>query len=107
MRSKEVMIRSELVTRILNKKPDLYRHQAETAVDAVLNAIEQALCRSRRVELRGFGVFAAKRRRQKEGYNPRTGGTVAIPEKLYPVFRPGKETLQRLNGQSVTLPSIS
>jgi integration host factor subunit beta len=102
-----VMIRPELIKRILATNPRLLHRHVEAAVNLVLDEIQDALQQGQRVELRGFGVFAAKRRRQKESFTPRTRATMAIPEKLYPVFHPGKEMMQRLNDQSPALPGIS
>ena len=94
------MIKSELVTRILERNPDLYHRHVEQAVKTVLHTIEQALARGDRVELRGFGVFTAKKRRPKEGRNPRTGVAVAVPEKWHPFFHPAREIHRSLNGHS-------
>ena len=50
-----------------------------------------------RVELRGFGVFSIRARGARVGRNPRTGDEVAVPSKIVPHFRPGKELHERLN----------
>ena len=53
--------------------------------------------RGDRVELRGFGVFSTRGRPRRVGRNPRTGDEVAVPGKLVPYFRVGKELHERLN----------
>lgn len=91
------MIKSELVQKLAEQNPHLYQRDIENVVGAVLDEITQALKRGDRVELRGFGAFAAKARDARVGRNPRTGAKVAVTDKLVPQFRAGKEMRHRLN----------
>jgi len=52
--------------------------------------MSEALVRGHRIELRGFGTFSINRRPPRMGRNPRSGESVAIPEKHVPHFKPGK-----------------
>ena len=61
------MIKSELVHRISDQKPQLYGREVEKVVNTILEEIAAALARGGRVELRGFGVFAIKLRRARRG----------------------------------------
>ena len=56
------MIKSELVQRVANYKPDLYQRDAERILDTILNEIVSAMARGNRVELRGFGAFSVRTR---------------------------------------------
>ena len=67
------MIKSELVHRISDQKPQLYARDVEKVVNTILDEIAAALARGDRVELRGFGVFAIKLRQARRGRNPRSG----------------------------------
>ena len=67
------MIKSELVHRISDQKPQLYGRDVENVVNTILDEIAAALARGDRVELRGFGVFAIKLRQAHRGRNPRSG----------------------------------
>ena len=91
------MIKSELVLKIAEKYPHLYQRDVEKIVNSIFDEITDALVRGDRVELRGFGAFAAKTREARIGRNPRTGETVAIADKRTPSFKTGKELRQRLN----------
>ena len=91
------MIKSELVQKIAEEKPDLYQRDVENIVNAILDTITEALARGDRVELRGFGAFSVKKRDARTGRNPRTGETVSVSEKVIPVFKTGKEMRGRLN----------
>jgi len=95
------MIKSELVSKLTEQKPHLYQREIEQVVNAILDTIADALARGDRVELRGFGAFAVKRRDARTGRNPRTGETVPVEEKVIPVFKTGKEMRQRLNGRGI------
>jgi integration host factor subunit beta len=77
--------------------PGLYQRDAETAVDAVLDAITEALANGNRVEIRGFGAFSAKERRSRVGRNPRTGQRVPVAAKRVPMFKASKEIREALN----------
>ena len=72
----------------------MYKRQtqrdAEFAVKAILDAMNDALVRGHRIEIRGFGSFSINRRSPRIGRNPRSGESVAIPEKRVPHFKPGK-----------------
>jgi integration host factor subunit beta len=91
------MIKSELILKIAEQNPHLYEQDAADIVNAILDTITAALERGERVELRGFGVFTAKRRGARAGRNPRTGTVVAVSEKVVPTFKMSREMLNRLN----------
>src|SRR3954453_21708939 len=94
---KAVMIKSELIEKLAEQNPHLYRQDVEDLVNAILDTIAAALERGERVELRGFGAFTAKRRGARAGRNPRSGAAVAVPEKEVPTFKMSREMLHRLN----------
>jgi integration host factor subunit beta len=91
------VIKSELVGRVATANPHLYQRDVENVVNAILDAISEALARGDRVELRGFGAFSVKSRPAREGRNPRTGARVSVAQKSVPFFKSGKEMRARLN----------
>ncbi|GGE32604.1 integration host factor subunit beta [Agaricicola taiwanensis] len=91
------MIKSELVQKIAENNPHLYQRDVENVVNAILDAIGDALARGDRVELRGFGAFSVKSRPAREGRNPRTGAKVSVAQKDIPFFKSGKEMRERIN----------
>jgi integration host factor subunit beta len=84
------MTRSDLVTRLAERFPQLTQRDTEFAVKTILDAMSDALARGHRIEIRGFGSFSINRRPPRMGRNPRSGEQVLIPEKLVPHFKPGK-----------------
>src|SRR3954469_20244837 len=59
---KAAMIKSELIEKLAEQNPHLYQRDVGDIVDALLDNGADALAQGDRVELRGFGVFTAKRR---------------------------------------------
>ena len=84
------MTRSDLVEELANRFGQLTYRDAEFAVKAILDAMNDALVAGHRIEIRGFGSFSINRRPPRMGRIPRSGESVAIPEKRVPHFKPGK-----------------
>ena len=91
------MIKSELVQKIAQATPHLYRRDAERIINTVLKEVIKALSKGNRVELRGFGAFSVKEHDARIGRNPKTGASVSVAAKRVPVFKTGKELRERLN----------
>ncbi len=91
------MTKSELISRVARAHPHLYHRDLERVVEAVFDEIASALRRGDRVELRGFGVFRLGRRHARTGRNPKTGASVQVPEKHFPLFKTSKQLRDRLN----------
>ena len=85
------MTKSELVDMIADAHGQITRREAEIVVNTIFSAISDALAEGERVELRGFGSFSTKTRNPRIGRNPKTGDAVAVPAKVVPHFKPGKE----------------
>jgi integration host factor subunit beta len=86
---------------LVRSYPGLYHRDAEYAVDAVLDAITEALAKGNRVEIRGFGAFSARERRSRVGRNPQTGHRVPVAAKRVPRFKASKEIREALiNGDT-------
>lgn len=89
------MTKKEIVKAISDATGHPQTHIAEI-FEHTLEAIAQAMLKEGRLEIRNFGVFQVKCRRERVARNPRTGLTVTIPEKFVVTFRGGKELEQRL-----------
>jgi integration host factor subunit beta len=65
--------------------------------------MNDALARGHRIEIRGFGSFSVTHRAPRMGRNPRSGESVAIPEKRVPHFKPGKALRQAVDQRTSEL----
>ncbi|NGZ07439.1 MAG: HU family DNA-binding protein [Magnetococcales bacterium] len=83
------MNKSELIDSVA-AEAKLTKAQAGEAIDAVVNAIQNALKAGQQVNLVGFGSFMVTERAARSGRNPRTGAEINIPAAKLPKFKPGK-----------------
>jgi integration host factor subunit beta len=91
------MMKSELIERIARKQSHLAYKDVELAVKNMLEQMSNSLSSGERIEIRGFGSFSLHYRPPRSGRNPKTGGSVALPGKYVPHFKPGKELRERVN----------
>ena len=79
------------------KQAELSKKDAGLAVEAVFDAISEALEKGDQVQLIGFGTFDVSERAAREGRNPRTGETMKIAASKAPRFKAGKALKDRVN----------
>ncbi len=91
------MTKRELVDEINKRFPYLSRRDSEIIINAIFDAITNALAEGGRIEIRGFGSFVVKHRRAREGRNPKTGQSVSVAAKRIPFFKVGKELRLRVD----------
>jgi integration host factor subunit beta len=92
------MTKADLVEEVI-RVSSLSKKQAESIVNTVFDSIVEALQQDDKIELRGFGSFRVRRRRSRQGRNPKTGDRVSVPAKRIPYFKPGKELKDLINGE--------
>jgi integration host factor subunit beta len=91
------MTKAQIIERVSEQVAGLTKRQAEIVVNTLFNSIRNSLQRGDKTEIRGFGSFRLRSRRMKEGRNPKTGATVAVPAKKVPFFKAGKELKEQMN----------
>ena len=91
-----IVNRNELVDNV-SSKTDMKKSEASKAVDAVFDAIAEALKGGDEVRLVGFGTFSVASRAASEGRNPRTGEKIQIAASKQAKFKPGKGLRDSLN----------
>lgn len=84
------MNKSELITSMAEKST-LTKKDSELALNALIEAVEEALEKGDKVQLVGFGTFETRERAERQGRNPRTKEEITIPASVVPVFKAGKE----------------
>jgi len=92
--------KSELVSQ-LAAKAGMTKKDTEKALQAFTDAITEELCRrgGGKVTLVGFGAFDVADREAREGRNPQTGKSMAIPASKAVRFRVGKTLKDAVNAK--------
>lgn len=90
------MNKSELVASVAELS-NLTKKDAEKAVNAVFQSVQNALVANDKVQLIGFGTFEVRSREARKGRNPKTGEEITIPASLNPVFKAGKALKDAVN----------
>jgi len=102
--SKLFMTRSDIVEELASRFSQLTQQDAEFAVKAILDAMNDALVRGQRIEIRGFGSFSVSHHAPRMGRNPRNGESVAIPQRRVPHFKPGKALREAVDAGAAKTP---
>ena len=97
------MTKSDLID-VLCETQKLPKGRAELLVHVIFDALETALKRGERIEIRGFGSFELREYRGYDGRNPRTGSAVSVRPKRLPFFKVGKELKERVNDGRLAAP---
>ena len=90
------MTKSDLIEAVATSLK-LPKGKAELIINTIFSAMEDALKRGERIEIRGFGSFEVRSYKSYEGRNPRTGEPVKVAPKRLPFFKVGKELRERVN----------
>lgn len=91
------MNKGELVAAVA-AKTNSTKKEAEAAVNAILASVQEALVKGDKVQLIGFGTFEVKKRKAREGRNPRKPEEVIkIAASKAPVFKAGKALKDAVN----------
>jgi len=94
------MTKTDLIDKVSLKTAGLTKKQTELIVNMLFDSIKEALAAGDKIEIRGFGSFRTRNRRNREGRNPKTGEIVTVPEKRVPFFKAGKELKEVVDGKA-------
>ena len=91
------MNKAELVSKMAEKS-ELTKKEAEAALNAFIESVQETLMDGDKVQLVGFGTFEVRERAARTGRNPRNPEEVIeIPASLAPAFKPGKALKDLIN----------
>jgi len=90
------MNKSELISKMA-EKGGISKKDAEKALNAFLESVEESLERGDKVQLIGFGTFEVRQRAERRGMNPQTGEEIMIKASKVPVFKAGKAFREKLS----------
>jgi len=91
------MNKNDLVAAVA-QATDISKADAANAVDALFDAITDALKNGDGVQLVGFGNFSVADRAARQGRNPRNGEAIQIAASKQPKFKAGKALKDTVNG---------
>ena len=91
------MVRSELLQKMCNLHPSIFRRDVEKILEIIFLEITEALCRNENIEIRGFGIYKIVKRKARIGRNPKNSELVQIPEKKAIKWKMSKTFFNRLN----------
>ena len=91
------MNKAQLVEKMV-EKTGLKKKEAEKALNAYMEAVQEALVAGEKVGLVGFGTMEVRERAARQGRNPQNPEQVIeIPAKKTVVFKPGKGLKDEVN----------
>ena len=90
------MNKTEFISAIA-EKAELSKKDAEKALKAFTDVVEEELKKGEKIQLVGFGTFEVSERAAREGRNPQTGKTMTIAACKAPKFKAGKALKDAVN----------
>ena len=91
------MNKSGLIKRISGRENFLNKEDLDQTVNTILSLISNSLSSGDRIEIRNFGTFSIRSRKQRISRNPKTGTSVLVDAKNHPYFRASKYLKESLN----------
>ena len=92
------MTKAQLVEKIAEQSR-LSKTDAESALNAFINVVTEALKEGDNVTLVGFGAFKVTEKKARTGRNPKTNEPVEIPACKAPKFTACKNLKDAVNGK--------
>lgn len=91
------MTKADFIARVYARSDvALTKTLAEQALNAFWDVCTEGLKGGEKIVLSGFGTFQPVKRAARQGRNPRTGESIAIPEHRTVKFVPGKDLRETL-----------
>lgn len=81
------MTKSELISRLAARFPQLVAKDAELSVKMIIDAMAQSLANGHRIEIRGFGSFDLNYRPPRVGRNPKSGEKYGCRQNMFRILR--------------------
>ncbi|MBX7245311.1 MAG: integration host factor subunit beta [Candidatus Sumerlaeaceae bacterium] len=84
------MIKADIIKKVADKL-GIKEKEALVIADATLEALKNTVVQHGRLEIRDFGVFQIKQRKERIGRNPKDKKEYPIPPRRVVTFKMGKE----------------
>jgi DNA-binding protein HU-beta len=93
------LTKQEFIDRVA-QRAGLQRRDAQKAVEAFLETVQDALTQGDEIAFTGFGKFSTQQRAERQGVNPRNPGEkVTIPASTVPKFSAGSALKNAVRGR--------
>ena len=83
------MTKRELISKMADDS-GITRKDTEKVLNAFISEVTLALKKKEQVRLFDLGTFLVKKRKARNGRNPKTGEIIKIKARMVPVFRPAR-----------------
>jgi len=90
------MNKKELIDSIA-EKAGINKADAESALNATVEAVSDCLRKGDKITLVGFGTFSVSTREARQGRNPQNGKAITIPKKKTVKFKSGSKLAEAIN----------
>ncbi len=84
------MIKAEIVKRVAEHLK-MRDKEALVIIDSIIDAMKKVVAEQGRLEIRDFGVFQTKTRKERIGRNPKDKKEYPIPSRRVVTFKMGRE----------------
>ena len=91
------MVKSELLQKLCNLYPGIFRKDMEKILQIIFNEIMLALRDGKNIEIRGFGTYKIVERKARIGRNPKNSKIVQIPGKKAIKWKASRNFFNQLN----------
>ncbi|HBQ21881.1 MAG: integration host factor subunit alpha [Deltaproteobacteria bacterium GWA2_38_16] len=90
------MTKAELIENVY-EKVGFSKKDSSDLVELIFNVMKEALEKSEKIKISGFGNFIVRQKRARVGRNPQTGQTIEISARKVLTFRPSQVLKVQLN----------
>ena len=73
------MLKRDLVEKTTANLNGYLKKDISKAVDIIIETMSESLDQGNRIEIRGFGSFSVRKRKERQTKNPKTGKVMNIP----------------------------
>ncbi len=99
------MTKADLVD-IVAQGTGLTKIETEAVIEGFFNSVIESLRNGKGIEIRGFGTYKVKKKKERYSRNPKTGDKVFVPEHYVPVFKFSKDFKDLVNRGMKTNPGV-
>jgi len=91
------IVKSDILRKLSNNYPNFLKKDLSKLLEIIINQIEISLKKGERVELRDVFTLETRKRKPRQGINPKTLEKIYIDEKKAIHFKMSKNWLKKIN----------